>query len=141
MVLGHNPKPMKLFVEIHVWNENRWKEILEVHGKLDINKKNLIFFYFLIFFSFRKHITLDCMSDARTVLRPIPGTIRICGWRLHLTVDPIEIGFMISPTLRPRINGWVVVYWLLVGHYWDRASNLQTSRQLYENKLKLRHPT
>jgi hypothetical protein len=24
-VLGHDPKPMKLFVEIYVWNENRWK--------------------------------------------------------------------------------------------------------------------
>jgi len=50
------------------------------------------------------------MSDARTVLQPIWGTIWICDWRLHLTVDPIEIEFMISPTLRPRINGWVVVY-------------------------------
>jgi hypothetical protein len=56
-------------------------------------------------------------------------------------VNSIEIRFMVSQTLWLRIYGRVVVYRPLVPHNRVRASNLQSSKWLYDNKLKLRWPS
>jgi hypothetical protein len=52
-------------------------------------------------------------------------------------MDPIEIKFTISPTLRLRICESVVMYRPLVPHNRDRANNLWSSKRIYENKFKL----
>jgi hypothetical protein len=100
----------------------------------------LLFFkiYWLIFF--RTLITPDCSRDTRTILQPTRNSILICGWRLRCPVDLIEIGFIISQTLRLKICEWAIVYRPLIPRNRVRAPNLQLSKQLYKSKLKLRQP-
>jgi len=98
------------------------------------------FFSNLFFFFHRKHIAHDCMRDTKMILWTIQNSIQICGWRLDLPVHAIEIGFTVSPTLRPRICEQAIVSWTLGPRNRDRARNLHLSRQLYKNRLKLRQP-
>jgi len=90
----------------------------EVHGKLGFNNFFLKLLFFkkinLLVFFFRKHISLNCKRDTRTIFFPIQNSMRIYDWRLDLPVNPIEIGFTISLTIQPKIYKQVVVYGPLV---------------------------
>jgi len=50
-------------------------------------------------------------------------------------VDPIEIKFTVSPTLRPRIYGCAVVFQSLGPYNPDRTRNHQSSKRSYKNKF------
>jgi hypothetical protein len=67
----------------------------------------------------------------------ISKTVKSCS-RLDLSVDPIQIEFTISLTLWPKIWEGVIVSWPSGPHNLDRANNHWSSRQLFENRLKLR---
>jgi len=98
----------------------------------------LFFFYFANFF--RKHITLSCKRDMRTLLRPIHNSIQNYGWRQDCLVDPIEIGFTISQTLWSRTCGRPKVFQLLdtCNQFW--ALKLWSLRRFKTNELKLGWP-
>jgi len=57
------------------------------------------------------------------------------GGYLDLLVDPIEIEFTVSPTLRPRIYGCAVVSQSLGPCNPDRVRNHQSSKRSYKNKF------
>ena len=60
--------------------------------------------------------------------------------KLDRLVDLTKIRFTISQTLQPRICRQSIVYWSLVPHNRFQAPNIRSSRQLYDNKLKLKWP-
>jgi hypothetical protein len=103
----------------------------EVHGKLGFKNyflKLLFFFKLTDWFFFRKHISLNCKRDTRTIFFPIQNSMRIYDWRLDLPVNPIEIGFTISLTIQPKIYKQVVVYGPLIPRNQLQALNLRSSR-------------
>ena len=79
------------------------------------------------FFIFRRPIIAGWGRDMGMILRPIPISIRICGWRLDRPVDPIKIGCTGSPTLRQRTCGRPVVSQPLGAPNQYRAPNLRSS--------------
>jgi len=79
------------------------------------------------FFIFRRPIIAGWGRDMGTILWPIWNSIWICGWRLDRLVDPIKIGFMGSPILRPRTCGQLVVFQPLGAPNQYRAPNLRIS--------------
>jgi len=79
------------------------------------------------FFIFRRPIIAGWGRDMGTILWPFQNSIRICGWRLDRLVDPIKIGFMGSPTLRPRTCGRPLVFQPLGAPNQYRAPNLRSS--------------
>jgi len=79
------------------------------------------------FFIFRRPIIIGWGRDMGTIFWPIRNSIRICGWRLDCLVDPIKIGFMGSPTLRPTTCDRPVVFQLLGAPNQYRAPNLRSS--------------
>ena len=100
----------------------------------------IILFYICWFFFFRKHIIPNCIRDIEMIFRHIQNLIWICGWRLDLQVDPMEIRFIISRKLRSRMCEQVIASWLLGPHGPDRANNHWPSKQSYKNMFKLRRP-
>jgi hypothetical protein len=81
----------------------------------------------ITFFIFRRPIIAGWGRDMGTILRPIWISIRICGWRLDLLVDPIKIRCTGSPTLRPRTCKRLVVSQSLGAPNQYRVPNLRSS--------------
>jgi len=61
------------------------------------------------------------------ILWPTQISIMICGWRQDCLVDPIEIRYTNSPTLRPRTCGQLVVSQPLGAPNQYRAPSLRSS--------------
>jgi hypothetical protein len=80
----------------------------------------------ITFFSFRRPIIIGWGRDMGTICWLIRNSIWICGWRLDRQVDPIKIGFMGSPTLRPTTCGRPVVFQPLGAPNQYRAPNIRS---------------
>jgi hypothetical protein len=89
----------------------------------------------ITFFIFRRPIIVGWGRDMGTILRPIRILIRICGWRLDRPMDPIKIGCMGSPTLRPKTYGRPVVSQSLGAPNQYRAPNLRSSWSCSNTRL------
>jgi hypothetical protein len=76
---------------------------------------SFVSYYFLelnlmmTFLIFRRHIIVGWGRDTGMIFRPTQISIQICGWRQDRLVDLIEIRCTVSPTLRPRTCGRLVV--------------------------------
>ena len=101
-ILEHELRSIELFMEMYVWNDNHHKGVQQL---LDSRAQyfmvcwiSIIAFLKLLFFwiwwicFFRKHITLSCRRDPKTIFRPIQNY----DWRKDCQVDLIEIKFTIS---------------------------------------------
>jgi hypothetical protein len=118
-ILGHEPRPIELYVETYVWNVNHrkgvqqlldsWAQYFLVCWISTIAFLKLLFFWIWWICFFGKHITPSCRRDIRTIFRPI----RNYDWRKDCQVDLIEIGFTISQTLQARTRWRPKVFQLL----------------------------
>jgi hypothetical protein len=81
----------------------------------------------ITFFIFGRPIIIGWGRDTGMIFWPIRNSIRICGWRLDRQMDPIKIGFMGSPTLRPTTYERPVVFQPLGAPNQYRAPNLRSS--------------
>ena len=89
----------------------------------------------ITFFILRRPIIAGWGRDMGTILRPIWISIRICGWRLDRSMDPIKIRCTGSPTLRPRTCERPVVSQPLGDPNQYRALNLRSSWPCINTRL------
>jgi hypothetical protein len=132
-ILGHEPRPIELFVETYVWNVNHRKgvqQLLDSRAQYfvvcwisTIAFLKLLFFWIWWICFFGKHITPSCRRDTRTIFRPIWNY----DWRKDCQVDLIEIGFTISQTLQERTRWRPKVFQLLDARNCFREFKLKIS--------------